>query len=112
MSSDFPLLLPLPPVVRLTQVHVVEVSVKVSSMASLESRAQSKVTQLDVTLEWGNGNGTVWKMSEGMGTGLSGISLGEWHCLEYHWENGNGTASTGHGGMGMGLAGIIFGNGN
>ena len=68
MSSDFPLLLLLPPVVRLTQVHVVEVSVKVSSMASLESRAQSKVTQLYVTLEWGNGNGTVWNMSEGMGT--------------------------------------------
>ena len=41
-------------------------------MASLESRAQSKVAQLDVTLEWGNG-----------GMGMRHLEFGEWE-----WDGG------------------------
>ena len=38
---------------QLTEVHVVEVAVEVCSVASLQSSAQAKVTELDVPLSRG-----------------------------------------------------------
>ena len=62
---------------QLTEVYIVKVSVEFCSVTSFQSRAQTKVTQLYVTLEWVNGNGL--------------IRMGEWEWVNHNmkWVNWN-----------------------